>query len=561
MTARDAFVEIAGSLRHALSEQGASVDFWASKQSRRAEDLLRNAAEDLVLDVYGEEIREVLQDLRASTRERLSLFAARDMSSVSAEGLDDIREALLDAYLTQLLCNMAARRLGDEVMGTKSPMAAAQDQVIQFLRASSNVALTRATVQAADSLVEDGEPFAALRLYRRAVEECPRPELHTELACLFVYRAAVETNDLGPPSYTLLKEWDVIDSNVELLTPPLLAGPLSPSQRRTLLALALDAYGRAFAAYESRATREDRGYGCALPSFLDQCHVLEGLGLTLEELGLADNVRLAFDAFVAWAYWNYDEVGDLAPEEFHRRFGYLLGLVTGKQLGHTVGYAEKLFTLEQEKAAAGTEREVRSPSPELKGKCERRIAEKVGDCWNDLEFDVQRILVDAEVLDEIYSADPDYDWTNPVMNYVRATESLLIKCLVKPLLQFLASRGEEGARFRKEFLKNKEDPDKFTSGELVYLLERGLEAPVFLSFVDDRCPGRQADLRRLQRDVSLIHRSRSAHGRQFGPTPLGRPVFHNVKNAFLGSEVGAIVGARRGEALVATLTRLCSVGD
>lgn len=296
----------------------------------------------------------------------------------------------------------------------------------------------------ADRLAKEGNVDAAIADYRKAVEECPRPNLHRELGRILADRAAVGSHLIDEPGSPILSELEInlpltfrsdgsgdlpptLPIQPELLDDGLLGHPLG-SHSQQLLRLALECYGRAYVGHLADVMAGDMTIAEAEHLFFRQCLVLDGLRVTFLEMAMREEAEIVCHVFEIWSSVIAEQGGEAGRIEFQRRFAQTLGRLYADR---SVGSLE-----ERQFVRAKLEREMRG--------------------FSLLPRMVREYLTSARIYHD--RADKKADYAHVVTELYKATEGTLQSTMGKaaagglPLLQTLYEEVRRDAKEKSKKL-------------------------------------------------------------------------------------------------------------
>jgi hypothetical protein len=428
-----------GDVRHAtmkalvsmLRDMGLGVDYWRTHTPRETEDL---PIEHLLM-LGGSELRREVEQAIA-TIEMPDEWKAYDLP----EGWEqvDFKNALRE-ILVLARCSIAVKEpLIRSAMGEEPNADETQAVILKILQSSANRAFIWSLVSIADNLAKEDEHVNLVpALFRLAIENAPRPNLHNELGAILLARTGLESDHLGPVDDLVLTAMFIGDP--ELVNPPELSGPIVIEQRSQLLEMASEAYARAYGYCVASAEHAVRDPDSDM--FVEACYALDGLRVIAGQ-------RLRRDLLEV-IYWNYRVWEDLvAPDdldehEFTRRFSYGLGLSRTLESLDAVSQAESFVSPTSrsglvEELALAVSRELRTASTHALQQAESSAATMVGKPWMQLPRRVQDLLGQARYLESIHW-DSAFDWAPVALQYFRAVETLLREVFAESLHSFLQS--------------------------------------------------------------------------------------------------------------------------
>jgi hypothetical protein len=443
-----------------------------------------------------DELADVLDALQVDVNfwkdhqaEPLRVDAVQEMlSGIAADYLaeyDNLLKAFRkgDPGIAELVVRHAALVFKLRAANSERPDDRTDEQFITLLREWRSASHVWWLVSDADDLFEAGQIDQALDVYRKALDESPRPKVHSELGRIIADRAgllgrlvvAQRFDDEDPTP--ILSSIDFAGSRAEILDEGLLNHPLG-SHSQELLRLALEAYGRAYLAEVRQATTDSElGRLEAESLFFEHCLVLDGLRAIFLEMNKLREAEIVCQVFEVWNLLITEQGGEAAGPDFQRRFSQTLGILEGRRIEATIqqadletrqavviqdadAFADKF--LDRFKALQGpvpnrTQTEIRSELVALKG----TVLEELPD-------PSLQALIDAEWVRQLLENANAHDYGAVLIGYGKALEGLL---------RHLDASKDNLSQFRQRFKKFREQGIRFlrvgsVNDELVAMMTR-----------------------------------------------------------------------------------------
>jgi tetratricopeptide (TPR) repeat protein len=429
-----------------------------------------------------EELEDVLGALQVDVNfwkghqpEPLRVDAVQEMlSGIAAEYLaeyDDLLKAFRkgDPGIAELVVrNLAASVRKLRAANSEQSDDMTDEQFITLLREWRSASHVWWLVSDADDLAKAGHIDQALDVYREALDESPRPKVHSELGRIIADRAGLlgrlvvaarmdaDEDDPTP----ILSSIDFTGSQTEILDEDILKHPLG-SHSQELLRLALDAYGRAYSAQVRQATDAELGRLEAESLFFEHCLVLDGLRAIFLEMNKLREAEIVCQLFEIWNLLITEQGGEAAGLDFQRRFSQTLGILEGRRIEATIqqavletrravvlqdadAFADKF--LDRFKALQGpvpnrTQTEIRS-----------ELVALMGAVLEGLPDPSLQALIDAEWLRQLLDKANAHDYGAVLIGYGKALEGLM---------RHLDASKDNLSQFRQRFKKFREQRIRF----------------------------------------------------------------------------------------------------
>lgn len=370
---------------------------------------LDSALRDLDVDIAYWMERDIRQPQRFEPALAGPLFEMVKENHPEVEGASEqVKSDLAETIMRIALADRI--KAGADSSRVTIRLGAEEIPLMEKLRATARSGYIFGLVAQADHHLGEGDQKAAMSGYRRALNECFRPELQLELGCLCLCRAAAGERVSGQLEPFVASELDFDEGlRAELIYHDLVEGPRAQdSETRSSLAdLALHAYGRAYAHFTSAPCVEEALADRRLDDlFFRHCLALDGLRAAFQRRDEPGRALLACDAFQLWRNL-LTQRGAETYSFFDERFAFVRGLERGRELERQVqisieevrrtvvvsdpdtfqdALVGKVAALLKDQPAGAAER----------NEAEGRVRSRLGERFSEVPLAIREWLVEAE---------------------------------------------------------------------------------------------------------------------------------------------------------------------
>jgi len=415
------YEEAQGAFRGALTRLGVDTNFWAVNEPREDER------------VHTTELYERLKQLPQFNETQLD----------SALRTWDPKDDLTDLILVRSGMAHEIFRGEETTPGIEA--------VRELIKREGGVWISRLLVMADARLQQqlDGE---ALRLYRMAVADCPRPRLQMELGYELARRAGLDPLPLidddfewtGPGFWPVMVNGvtrthtiEPISQEIPEVAPVDIA--ISDEVRALLIRLALEAYGRSYGGClnelsPSLGVAGDNAEVIDFTVDFWRLCALDGLREILTQLRYFSEAERAAHAELAWHDIFEEASGFMPDKDFARGLSEFTGYVRGRQVEsavqEAVEEARRMVVVSDPDALAAqladTVAARLGPIPVgTHAQLEEKLAGTLGATWTSLADSVQQSVIEADWWKGLLEAVDGRDYSPVVVEYARAAEGFL----------------------------------------------------------------------------------------------------------------------------------------